>query len=82
MSVVLPAPFSPNTACTVPWRTNSLASLKARDRPEPLVECVPARAPAEFVSHKPVGAAMNVDGMSNVAVRCSASAVTPSVSVA
>jgi hypothetical protein len=34
------------------------------------------------VGHNPVGAAMNVDGMSNVVVRCSATARTPSVSVA
>ena len=64
----------------------STANAKARiaqgsNCVKPLVDMF-QRECRRILGHKPVGAAMKVDGIRNVDVRCSASALTPSVSVA
>ena len=95
MSVVLPAPFSPSRACTLPARTCSEAPSSARTRPNvcamPSSESSTAPVGAAVTiawgsrsrgDHDPVGRCRNVQGSPKRVSRNAPSAWTPSVSVA
>ena len=78
--VVLPAPFSPSSACSSPGVSVKSAPRSACTEPKRLR--MPRSARAGGRGHRPVGWSWNSHSRSNRSARCEASACTPSVSVA